>query len=478
MHDLDMISVMSAFTPQRLHDLQGDPLSLLQRWPGNRPVAMLRSATAVGSGPWARWSLIAEPQGRLCISDRVTWHGPEAPPCPLPERADDPLAVLDQILKCTMPAPEHAAPTNGFPLPPGGWLGIFSYELGYAIEPASIGSIPHSESGQWPMIELLWCPAALVHDAFDGSWWSIGGAEAPTGDLDASDHSGLMPPASTPVHTEYIKQVQQVIDYIHAGDVFQVNLARRLRSQATLSPRALAVSAMQNANPRYGFYAELPGNESEEDRAVLSLSPELFLQVDGATRQVVTRPIKGTRPHSVPPEELAESSKDAAELHMIVDLMRNDLGRLCEPGTVDVVDGRLIESHPTVHHGVGEVQGRLRSDIGLADVLRATFPAGSITGAPKIRAMQIIHDLESIARGPYCGAMGWLTSQDACLSVGIRTLALQGRFQNGFTTFSGHVDYGTGGGIVADSDPQTEFQETEHKAAVFTQLVATTASVT
>ena len=129
---------------------------------------------------------------------------------------------------------------------------------------------------------------------------------------------------------------------------------------------------------------------------------------------------------------------------MIVDLMRNDLGRVCEPGSVRVVEGRTIESHPTVHHGVGEIHGTLAEGAGLPELLEATFPPGSITGAPKIRAMQIIHELEELDRGPYCGAMGWLTRQAGCLSVGIRTLAMQGRFKNGCARFEGTIHYGTG----------------------------------
>jgi para-aminobenzoate synthetase component 1 len=156
--------------------------------------------------------------------------------------------------------------------------------------------------------------------------------------------------------------------------------------------------------------------------------------------------------------------------------MRNDLGRVCEPGTVQVIEGRMIESHPTVHHGVGEIHGRLHADVGLPELLGATFPPGSITGAPKIRAMQIIRDLEPFDRGPYCGAMGWLTRRDACLSVGIRTLALNGRFHGGFSRFEGMIHYGTGGGIVSDSTPQDEFRETQDKAAVFDHLVDTPTS--
>jgi para-aminobenzoate synthetase component 1 len=160
--------------------------------------------------------------------------------------------------------------------------------------------------------------------------------------------------------------------------------------------------------------------------------------------------------------ELLASIKDAAELNMIVDLERNDLGRICRTGTVRVTEPRHIETHPTVHHGVATVEGVLRDEVDFVQILRATFPGGSITGAPKIRAMQIIDELEPVARGVYCGAIGYLAADGAVgLNVGIRTMTFAG----------GKVYVPVGGGIVADSDPQAEYDETLVKAqAMFAAL--------
>jgi para-aminobenzoate synthetase component 1 len=219
----------------------------------------------------------------------------------------------------------------------------------------------------------------------------------------------------------------------------------------------------------YGGYLELP-----DGRCLLSLSPELFLDVESGTRRVVTRPIKGTRPASVSEAELLASAKDAAELHMIVDLMRNDLGRICEFGSVQVPVARTIETHPTVHHGVGEVTGRLRDGVKLYELLRATFPGGSVTGAPKIRAMQIIDELEPVTRGPYCGAVGFVGGGDRIvLNIGIRTLVLTGQRPDGrWDRLTGRLDYGVGGGIVADSDPRAEYRETVDKAEILKRTCA------
>jgi para-aminobenzoate synthetase component 1 len=200
----------------------------------------------------------------------------------------------------------------------------------------------------------------------------------------------------------------------------------------------------------------------------VSLSPELLLDVDAAARRVVTRPIKGTRPSAATAQELLDSAKDTAELNMIVDLMRNDLGRVCAYGSVGVPRPRTIESHPTVHHGVAEVAGRLRPGVGLVELLRAVFPGGSVTGAPKIRAMQIIDELEAVRRGPYCGAIGYVSGCGRLgLNVAIRTIALTGgRPDRAWGHLTGTLDYGVGGGIVADSEPVAEYRETMDKAAI------------
>jgi len=257
------------------------------------------------------------------------------------------------------------------------------------------------------------------------------------------------------------------------------------------------------AEPWYGGYVESP----DRRRSVLSISPELFLEVDPVSRRVVTRPIKGTLPADHSPEQLRNSDKDRAELVMIVDLMRNDLGRLCEFGSVRVEQAQRIERHggAGVHsgsgvlHGVATVTGTLRAGTTLADLLAATFPAGSVTGAPKIRAMEIIDELEPVRRGPYCGTLGFIGEDGrCCFNVGIRTASIMSGTSSGAgvtplhrpdacvtdsqsrTTASpvrgsdhviGTVDYSVGAGIVADSEPKSEWRETEAKAAGFRRAV-------
>jgi para-aminobenzoate synthetase component I len=196
--------------------------------------------------------------------------------------------------------------------------------------------------------------------------------------------------------------------------------------------------------------------------AILSASPERFLRLEEPTRLVETRPIKGTRPRGLGPmhdaalgRALAESEKDRAENVMIVDLLRNDLSRVCRAGTVRVPELFAIEQHPTVHHLVSTVLGELESGLDGTDLLRATFPGGSITGAPKVRAMEIIAELEPTKRGVYCGTIGYLSVTGAMdTSIVIRT----------YSALRGQVYFQAGGGIVADSDPELEYRETLDKA--------------
>jgi len=445
--------------PRRIDDGR-DAMALLADWPRDRPLAMLSSAQR--GSRWSRWSVLATPAGQLRIdtgTQRVHWSGACPPPLELPATTDDPLGLVQSLLDSTAADAHADLPFHG------GWIAAFAYELGAVLEPAA----RHRErTGNWPVLDLLWCPTGLALDHERNQWWSFGGAEPPApGAADAGGELRCSSPRSVPEEAAYVEQVRRVRDYIHDGDVFQVNLARRLHATLDGDLRSMAASALLDAGAMYGLYVELPGDDG--DRAILSLSPELYLQVDAVdgSNRVITRPIKGTRPADRDPKELESSAKDAAELHMIVDLMRNDLGRVCEVGSVNVRHSRRIESHPTVHHGVAEVHGVLRADTTMADLLRATFPPGSITGAPKIRAMQIIDELEPEPRGPYCGGLGWMSAGTARLSVGIRTMAMTGRFHDGFDRFEGEVVYGTGGGIVSDSRPRDEFEETCHKAAVF-----------
>ncbi|MHC4994665.1 MAG: anthranilate synthase component I family protein, partial [Planctomycetota bacterium] len=237
-------------------------------------------------------------------------------------------------------------------------------------------------------------------------------------------------------------------------DIFQANLAQRFDTTFVGDPRELFARLATVSPAWYGAYLELPSG-----RRLLSTSPELFLRVDG--RHVTTRPIKGTRPAAGDPNELRRAEKDTAELNMIVDLMRNDLGRVCEYKSVRVTQPRTIESHPTVHHGVATIEGDLHPSMDTVDLLRATLPGGSVTGAPKIRAMQIIDELEGRPRGPYCGAIGTLSRDHSQLNVAIRTLLLEPT-EAGASTY--RAAFSAGGGIVADSDPEAEYLETIDKA--------------
>jgi para-aminobenzoate synthetase component 1 len=252
----------------------------------------------------------------------------------------------------------------------------------------------------------------------------------------------------------YLAAAERAIEYTHAGDCFQVNLAQRLLHPATVPPLELYRRLRErNAAPLAGYF-------DTGDFVIASASPERFLRVENAV--VETRPIKGTRPRGASPAEdatqiaeLGKSAKDRAENVMIVDLLRNDLGRVCRYGSVRVADVCKLESYRTVHHLVSEVRGELRSGLGPVDLLRAAFPGGSVTGAPKVRAMEIIAELEPTARGPYCGSLAYVGfdgSMDS--SILIRT----------FTIGRGWVQFPVGGGIVADSVPEREYEETWHKA--------------
>jgi para-aminobenzoate synthetase component I len=261
---------------------------------------------------------------------------------------------------------------------------------------------------------------------------------------------------STFTHRGYLDAVGRVRDYIVAGDIFQANLSQRFQGPLVEPPFDL-YRRLRRRNPA-PFAAYLGFGELQ----VLSASPERFLRLDEDRRRIETRPIKGTRPRGLGPmhdaalgRALAESEKDRAENVMIVDLLRNDLSRVCRPGSVRVPELFALEHHPTVHHLVSTVVGELDTGAGAEDLLRAAFPGGSITGAPKVRAMEIIAELEPTQRGVYCGSIGYISATGAMdTSIVIRTyLALRGQ-----------IYFQAGGGIVADSDPELEYRETLDKA--------------
>jgi para-aminobenzoate synthetase component 1 len=242
-----------------------------------------------------------------------------------------------------------------------------------------------------------------------------------------------------------------VKEYIAAGDVYQVNLSQRFEMQTADEPFAIYERLRKLSPAPFGAYIEA-GNFQ-----ILSSSPELLLRLD-ERGHALTRPIKGTRPRGKTPAEdqrlaaeLFASEKDHAELLMIVDLERNDLGRVCRYGSIEVKERHRIESHPTVHHLVATIVGRLRENADVFDCLRSMLPGGSITGAPKIRAMQLIDELEPCRRHVYTGSLGYLGFDGTCdLNIAIRTILCR----------AGRASYHVGGGIVADSDPEAEYQET------------------
>ncbi len=254
---------------------------------------------------------------------------------------------------------------------------------------------------------------------------------------------------------QYMSNIDKAHEHILSGDIYQVNLSQRFSGPLDIPPRRMFRWLMDSTPSPFAAYVELPG------MTVLSSSPERLLKVENGI--VETRPIKGTRPRGATEsedvelrEELLASAKDRAENVMIVDVERNDLGRVCEIGSIDASTLLELESYPQVHHLVSVVTGELPKEVGLTDILRATFPGGSISGAPKIRAMQIIDELEGVGRGAYTGSVGRFDFNGTLdLNILIRTLIIK----------DGQAHLSVGGGIVADSDPESEYEETLHKAA-------------
>ncbi|MFH1485142.1 MAG: aminodeoxychorismate synthase component I, partial [Chloroflexota bacterium] len=262
-------------------------------------------------------------------------------------------------------------------------------------------------------------------------------------------------------HRAYIGAVERAREYICAGDIFQVNISQRFDAPLSIPPYDL-YRELRAINPApFACYLNL------DEVAVVSSSPERFLRLSGD--RVETRPIKGTRPRGKTPSEdelmaqqLAASAKDKAEHVMIVDLERNDIGRVCRYGTVRVGELMALEKYATVFHLTSTVEGRLRREKGRIDLLKACFPGGSITGAPKVRSMEIIEELEPTKRSVYTGSIGYLSfSGDMDLNIAIRTILMT----------QGRAYFQVGGAIVYDSEPEAEYQETLDKAKALIQAV-------
>ena len=362
----------------------------------------------------------------------------------------DPLRALGAFLEGLPWA------TAGDPVYPflGGCVGYFSYDLGRHIERIPDGKAPDL---QVPDIHLAVYPRIYVVDHIWGETFVIAPRSRIAIDPAEVPEESTVPSNPDAIETlsrdEYVETIREAKRAISEGEIFQVNLSHRV----VLPIRGTAEDAYARLRTRtpssFGGYLDAG------DHRLLSASPERFLRVRG--RQVETRPIKGTRPRASDApedralaEELLASEKDAAENVMIVDLERNDLGKVCEFGSVHVPVLKALRSLPNVHHLESVVRGRLRADVTIPELLRATFPGGSITGAPKPRAMEIIERLEPHRRGVYSGSLGYI-SWDRSLdwNIAIRTA----------TVIGGTAYFAVGGGIVADSDPEAEYRETLDK---------------
>jgi para-aminobenzoate synthetase component 1 len=364
------------------------------------------------------------------------------------EEWGDPWAILADLI-----APYRQAADLRHPCP-GGVIGYLGYDLGrlrvaLPEQPEPLG-LPDAVFGFYRDV-ICWQPGAT-------SGWHGRAAHAPAYAIAPPlDLPPAQPaPAASLDRPAYLAGVEQVLAYIAAGDIYQANLTIQLRRTTALPPAALYARLRERTSAPFSAYLNLP------EVAILSASPERFLHCS-PSGAVETRPIKGTRPRgrtaaedAALAAELYASAKERAENLMITDLLRNDLGQVCAIGSVQVPSLWQIETFPTVHHLVSTVTGQLAAGKTAWDLLRACWPGGSITGAPKRRAMEIIAELEPFSRGVYCGAIGyWSFDGGMDTSIVIRTLVQRGDL----------VAWGVGCGIVADSDPAAEYAEAMLKAA-------------
>lgn len=370
----------------------------------------------------------------------------------------DPLPRLARLL-----ARRRRPALPGLPPFQGGLAGWLSYDLGRHLErlPA-----PHPAQPVFPDLVLGVFDAVAAFDHERGRAWVIGEADAARRLRRRLLDAPPLPPvdwqhgadwAADLGRRDYEAGVARVVEYIRCGDVFQANLTQRFTASLPPALAPFTLYRRLRAHAPAPFAAFMTGGGV----TLAAVSPERFLALD-ADGRVETRPIKGTRPRGRTPaedhalgRELAASAKDRAENLMILDLMRNDLSRVCRVGSVTAPQRMALETFPAIHHLVSAVEGMLRPGLGPVDLLRACFPPGSVTGAPKVRAMEIIAELETAPRGPYCGAYGWFGDDGAMdLAVAIRIAAIR----------DGRVAVHAGGGVTAESDPAAEYDETLAKA--------------
>lgn len=435
--------------------------------------------SVVGGEQWARYSFLGtEPSGAWRLQDgRVSWWSPEEGWAAV--ETEDPLADLDARLRERRPAE-----VPGLPRFWGGAVGYFGYDVVRQIE-----RLPAGPVADVPVPDglFVFTDVVLAIDNLRGRAMAIAAvavepglaenelrrrydeAAAKTDALVAALETGTPPPpltlapepdvdppfASSTTRADFEAAVERVREYVRAGDAFQVVLSQRLRIELDATPFDL-YRTLRTLNPSpYLYFLDLDGV------CLVGSSPEVLVRVEDGT--VTVRPIAGTRPRGATPEEeraLAEDlladEKELAEHRMLVDLGRNDVGRVAEYGTVTVPDLMVVERYSHVMHIVSQVEGRLRDGLGAVDVFKACFPAGTVSGAPKIRAMEIIDELEPVRRGPYAGAVGHFNYGGASMdtAITIRTVMV----------VDGKAYVQAGAGIVADSDAAKEYEETLNKA--------------
>ncbi len=466
-----------------IHELQTahTPESLAGQLRGEPGVVLLRSA--LFDSPQARYSFVAARPFLTFRSfgSRCEITRPQTPDAKPQTQFGSPWQLLDALLaRCEL------LDEIDLPFPLGGCFGYWGYDLKNFVEPklprraVNDLELPDCHVGFYDSLVVFdhrlgnVCIVSTGLDA-DGSrsearadarakFWRMRLEDgAPTSDTARTDsvagHAGpeAGAPAANLTRAEFLAAVERVQRYIRAGDIYQANLSQRLTVPCAFSGWELF--GRLNAVSPAPFSAFLDCGEMQ----IASSSPEQFLRLSGP--HIQTRPIKGTRPrdHDTTRDaqlayELQTSAKELAELVMITDLLRNDLGKVCEYGSVQVPELARLEKFAQVQHLVSTVEGRLRKDVTHFAAFASCFPGGSITGAPKIRAMEIIDELEPVSRGPYCGAIGYLGfNRESQLSITIRTAICK----------DGVAHFNVGAGIVADSNPAAEYEETLAKARGF-----------
>jgi anthranilate synthase component 1 len=421
-------------------------LALHRQLPDRWPFLLASSASA---GQLGRWSMLLRASDEApLVLDRID-----------PGSRTD---FLNELARRQASADPGQTDTR-FPFC-GGWFVYLSYELAGEIEPGL--HLPAADDGL-PVALARRCRSAVLYDHREGRAWLVAEDDAELRKAMASIEAAAecrLPPLASPSDLtlnadpgeRFKSGVERIRKYVRDGDVFQVNLSRGWEAHGddAIDPAAVYHS-LAGSNPApFAALARLPGG------TVVSSSPERLVSVDG--RRVQTRPIAGTRPRGKSAEadsrltsELMSHPKERAEHIMLIDLERNDLGRVCRVGSVEVDELMVVESYAHVHHIVSNVRGLLRDDASAADVVRAVFPGGTITGCPKVRCMEIIAELETRGRGCYTGALGYLGRDGRMdLNILIRSMVVSGN----------RISFRTGAGIVADSDPSAELAETEDKA--------------